>query len=106
MATVRFSRRAEDDLLSIAAYTLRTWGEVQADRYLDGMEACCERLAKNPRLGRACGDLHPDWQRSMLRRMEHGKHVIFYKAQEDCILISRILHENMLPAGHLMDDES
>ncbi len=38
--------------MSIAAYTLRTWGEDQAIHYIDGLEACCRRLADNPALGR------------------------------------------------------
>ena len=45
MAVFRFSRRAEADLLSISAYTLRTWGEDQTIRYLDDLEACCQMLA-------------------------------------------------------------
>jgi hypothetical protein len=31
---------AEADLLSIGAYTLRTWGEDQTIRYIDGRRAC------------------------------------------------------------------
>jgi hypothetical protein len=53
VALFRFSRRAEADLLSIGAYTLRTWGEYHAIRYIDDLEACCQMLAVNPTLGRA-----------------------------------------------------
>ena len=34
MRAFRFSRRAENDLLEIGEYTLRTWGKTQAARYL------------------------------------------------------------------------
>jgi toxin ParE1/3/4 len=71
MAEVRFSRRAEADLIGIGSYTLRTWGEGQALRYLSDLEACCELLAGNPALGRPCDDI-----RSGLRRMECGRHVV------------------------------
>lgn len=37
VASFRFSRRAETDLLSVAAYTLRTWGEDQTIRYIDDL---------------------------------------------------------------------
>ena len=83
---------AEEDLLSIGEYTLRNWGEAQTIRYLDGIEDCCRMLAANPLIGRAC-----DQVRSGLRRMEYGKHVIFYRPEGSGIQVVRILHERMLP---------
>ena len=99
MAEFRFSRVAEADLLSIGAYTLRTWGEDQAIRYIDDLEACCQMLADNPTLGRACDEVRPG-----LRRMECGQHVVFYREEEKGILVSRILHQRMLPERHAIDD--
>lgn len=100
MATVRLSRLAEADLLDIGIYTLRTWGEDQTIRYFDDLETCCLQLAKNPRMGRACGHIRPG-----LHRMEHGRHVIFYRIEAAGILISRILHQRMLPNRQNIDDE-
>jgi toxin ParE1/3/4 len=95
VAAFRFSRRAEADLLSIGKYTLRTWGKAQTARYLGELEAFCQTLADNPSLGRPCDDVRPG-----LRRMEHGKHVVFYRQEPTGILISRILHQSMLPEIH------
>jgi toxin ParE1/3/4 len=100
VARFRFSRRAEADLLSIGAYTLRTWGEDQAVRYIGDLEACCEMLAANPAIGRTCDHVRPG-----LRRMETGRHVVFYREDANGISISRILHHRMLPEKHLADDE-
>ena len=100
MAAIRFSRRAEADLLSIGAYTIRAWGESQALRYIGDLEACCQMLAGNPALGRNCEDI-----RLGLRRMESGQHVVFYRLESGGILISRILHQRMLPQRHSIDDE-
>ena len=100
MALVRFSRRAEADLLSISAYTLRTWGENHAIRYIDDVEACCQMLADKPALGRSCDDV-----RRGLRRMECGRHVVFYREEAGGILVSRILHQRMLPERHAIDDD-
>jgi toxin ParE1/3/4 len=97
---VRISRLAEADLCNIGAYTLRTWGEAQADRYLAQIEACCQRLADNPALGRVCDEIRPG-----LRRMEQGRHVVFYREEAGGILISRILHQRMLPEDQDIDDE-
>ncbi len=100
MASFRFSRLAEADLLSISAYTLRTWGEAQTIRYIDALEACCQRLADNPAAGRFC-----DYVRPGLRRMEQGKHVLFFRREKDGILVSRILHERMLPERYAIDED-
>ena len=100
MAPLRFSRRAEADLLEIGVHTLRTWGEDQAIRYLGDLEAFCRMLANNPQLGRRCEDIYHG-----LRRMESGQHVVFYHEDARGILISRILHQRMLPERYSMDDD-
>ena len=100
MATYRLSRLAEADLLDIANYTLQTWGQDQAIRYVDDLEACCRKLADNPELGRACDHIRPG-----LRRMEHGRHVLFYRIEATGILVSRILHQRMLPERQSIDEE-
>ena len=99
MTLFRFSRRAEAGLLSIGAYTLRTWGENQAIRYIGDLETCCQMLADNPALGRTCDDVRPG-----LRRMEIGRHVVFYREDTRGILVSRVLHRRMLPERHAIDD--
>ena len=99
MAAFRFSRRAEADLLSIGVYTLHTWGEEQTARYLNELEACCHMLAANPTLGRVCNHVLTG-----LRRLEHERRVVFY-LQGAGILISRILHQRILPERHAIDDE-
>jgi toxin ParE1/3/4 len=99
VAAFRFSRRAEADLFSIGRYTLRTWGRAQTARYLDDLEVFCQTLADNPELGRVCDDVRPG-----LRRLEHGKHVVFYHRERTGILISRILHQSMLPDTHDTSD--
>jgi toxin ParE1/3/4 len=101
MATLRFSRNAKADLLSIGAYTLETWGAAQAERYLDGLERCAKMLAANPLLGRPCC-----WIRPGLYRFEKGRHALFYRRKEDGILVSRILHQSMMPEQQPFEDEA
>lgn len=91
MGKFRLSRLAEADLLSIATYTLLTWGEAQTIRYLDELEGCCQQLADNPAFGRSCNDIRPS-----LYRREQGKHVIFFRREHGGILVLRILHQRML----------
>ena len=101
MAGFRLSRRAEADLLGIGKYTLHTWGKAQTVRYIRELEAFCQTLADTPALGRPCDDVRPG-----LRRMEHGKHVVIYRQKLTGILISRILHQSMLPDRHEAGDQS
>ena len=76
------------------------WGLSQAARYLRELEACCQRLADNPALGRPCDDIRPG-----LRRMKQGKHVVFYREEPSGIFISRILHGRMLPENQVIEDQ-
>jgi ParE toxin of type II toxin-antitoxin system, parDE len=59
-----------------------------------------ELLADNPALGRPCDEI-----RSGLRRMKQGKHVVFYREEPGGILISRILHQRMLPENQAIEDQ-
>jgi len=87
-------------VLSIADYTLRTWGAEQAIRYLEDLETRCQMLAVHPLLGRPSDTTRPG-----LRRMECGRHVVFFREDARGILISRILHQRMLPAKYAMGDD-
>jgi toxin ParE1/3/4 len=100
VARVRLSRRAEADLLGIGTYTLRAWGEDQAGRYIDDLEAFCETLAANPAQGRRWDEV-----RRGLRRMETGQHVVFYREETGGILVSRVLHQRMLPEQYDLEEE-
>ena len=99
VARFRFSLRAEADLLDIGLYTFRNWGPEQTDRYLCEVVNCCQLLADRLGLGRACDEIRPG-----LRRMEQGKHVVFYREEPGGILVSRILHQRMLPENQDMDE--
>ena len=70
MNRLGYTRRAESDLDSIAAYSLEKWGFEQAERYLNALIACCEDLAANPSRGRV-HDPRPNYWRTA-----QGKHVV------------------------------
>jgi toxin ParE1/3/4 len=101
MGRLRFSRRAEVDLLSIGDYSLHKWGKAQAVHYIGELEVCCQTLADNPALGRLCDHVRPG-----LHRHEHGTHVLFYRQERGGIVVSRILHQRMLPDRHAIDGEA
>lgn len=99
MKRIRYTNLALEDLTDIGRYTLKTWGEIQAESYLEQIEDCCQRLAEDPGIGRPWIDARPG-----LRRMEQGRHVIFYRQVDDGILVYRVLHQNMLPSLHSFEE--
>jgi toxin ParE1/3/4 len=93
----RLSKSAQADIDGIGIYTRDRWDENQATRYLTALDGCFHRIAEHPLLlGHACDDIRPGY-----RRAEQGSHVVFYKLDENGLLIVRVLHRKMLPKRHL-----
>ncbi len=99
MPGYKLSKLAEVDLEGIADYSVDKWGPEQAIRYILELMGCCEHIAMNPLLGRAC-----DGVRLGYRRIEQGRHVLFYRQAGEEVLVHRILHQSMLPSRHTMED--
>ncbi len=96
MADYELSRKAAQDLLGIARYTLRAFGVEQARRYRDGIEACFTDLKTNPNLGRSAEEFAP-----MLRCFEYRAHLVYYIPRKTGPFIVRILHQRMNVVDHL-----
>jgi toxin ParE1/3/4 len=92
LSTYRLGPKATSDLEELFDYTVDTWGEQQAEDYVEELARCFQMLADSPGLGRPCDLISPS-----IRRFEQGKHVIFYKPDKNGILISRNLHQSRLP---------
>ena len=45
---------AEEDLIGIWNYTIKKWGDAQADTYLDQLNEGIAILSENPRIGISC----------------------------------------------------
>lgn len=93
---VKLYPKAQEDLEGIWLYTYQKWGPVQAKNYTGILRDQWGKLAKNPSLGRKC-----NYIRKGYRRLEVGKHIIFYKPDKKFIVIVRILHESMDVQEHL-----
>ncbi|KWV95321.1 type II toxin-antitoxin system RelE/ParE family toxin [Erythrobacter sp. AP23] len=96
MRELRLSRKAAGDVANIADYTIAGFGVDQARRYRDQLQACFDSLLVNPMLGRSAEEVSPG-----LRRIRQQAHVVFYLADEDHILIVRVLHHRMDFERHL-----
>ncbi len=81
---------AKADLHNIWRYTVDTWSEVQADKYVRAVLDRCEWLATQPRIGKHRPDVAPDYYCFV-----QGQHVIFYLIRESTIDIIGIPHRQM-----------
>ena len=100
MPSFRSSSLARADIRAIGVYTVRTWNEVRADKYLSELEDFCRRLAEGLAIGRACDEVSPG-----LFRAEYISHVIFYRPKPYGVRIVRILGRRQLPKLHTFQDD-
>lgn len=87
---------ARQDLIDIWRYTEKTWGERQADTYLDELDAGIRQLLEYPELGRDRSDVRPGY-----RSLAVNRHIVFYTLDEDVIRVVRVLHSRMDPDKRL-----
>lgn len=81
-----FRAEAAADLRRIARETRRAWGEDQARRYVARLRDEIKSLREYPLR-------YPEFEpRPGLRRMNSGRHAVFYLVQNDRIEIIRVLH--------------
>jgi toxin ParE1/3/4 len=78
------SRRAEADLRDIYRYTALTFGARQAQRYLSELSSVFDMLAVYPEAGRKVAE--------HTRQFIHGRHIIFYRQDQDGVVVGRVLH--------------
>jgi toxin ParE1/3/4 len=95
----RLSKRADTDVFDIGDYTTRRFGIRQAERYHNGLMRTFQRLADNSARARAADDITPG-----LMRSNYESHVVFFRREDEGILIVRVLHQSMDPARHPMKD--
>lgn len=85
------SNKAVEDLSSIWNYTYTVWSEHQADKYYKFLIAFCEKISKNPTIGRNYTEIDRN-----IFAYPTGRHIIFYQITGTHeITVVRILHESM-----------
>ena len=90
------SERAEADLREIWRYSFDNWGEAQADRYLDELDAGLRNCGIKPEAGKQRDAVRAGYWSSLVR-----KHVVFYTFTDKEVLIQRVLHCSMDPIRHV-----
>ncbi len=91
MPSYILTQAAEQDLIDIWRYTNETWGEKQADRYLDRLETSCETLKNEKVLWKSFDDIQPG-----LKSLRCEHHYLFFLSTKDKKpVIVAVLHERM-----------
>lgn len=90
MADYRLTPAAKSDLIDIWNYTVNTWGEVQAEKYLLEIQTALEHLAANPEIGKQRPEIAIGYYSFPVE-----KHMIFYLCSNGFIDIIAVLHGRM-----------
>jgi toxin ParE1/3/4 len=90
------SDTARADLRAIRNYTEREWGPSRRDQYLAAIESRLKLLKKRPELAAIRSDLPTGF-----RSIAIGRHLIFYRYENQTVLIVRVLHQQMDVRLHL-----
>ncbi|WP_206667187.1 type II toxin-antitoxin system RelE/ParE family toxin [Candidatus Methylobacter oryzae] len=88
--SIILSPQAEEDFADILQYTLERWGEQQLYNYRAVLDKVLLTIRQNPQIGHQRPEISQDH-----RSFPAGQHVIFYRAEQRVVYVSRILHERM-----------
>lgn len=86
----RLRAEARRDMQDIWRHTRARWGLHQAAVYHDELERAFLLLSRNPKLGVSCGRVLKKH-----RKKPVGRHIIYYRADDGGIVVTRVLHGHM-----------
>jgi toxin ParE1/3/4 len=86
VAVLKRHPQAEQDLIDIFQYIHRD-NPSAAEKFVRTVNAKCELLARDPRIGRARPELRAD-----LRSFPYGAYLILYRVIDDGVEIVRVVH--------------
>jgi toxin ParE1/3/4 len=94
---VRLRQQAQDDLDALATYSLESFGAAQAVRYKSNFLKALDLLGVFPQMG-------PETDiREGLRRHVHASHAIYYRVDDEGIVVTRILGPGQDPTREFGD---
>ena len=96
MADYPLTPDADADLAAIYEYSILNFGLARARSYVLGLHHAFGLLGEFPRLGRDFSRVKPN-----CRRHDYASHLIYYRLEDDGVLILRVLHESQDPLRHL-----
>ena len=101
---VRLGRQAEQDYLEILQWTVKSFGEGQANIYAETMALAIEALQGGPDVlgARVRDDIQPGIRTlHVARQGRAGRHFVVFRATGSDIDVLRLLHDSMDLPRHL-----
>lgn len=92
----RLTRDAQQDLKATHRVTADTWGQEQSRKYLEGMRDIIKLLVEFPSQGLD----RPDVGDGVVS-FPYGSHMLYYRVENDIAVVFAVLHQRMVPEGHL-----
>ena len=92
---IELSAAAAKDIEAILEQSLVDFGWLQTEKYYESLKHCLELLSEHPAMGSTAEHI-----RAGYRRFTHESHVVFYRVNQDGILVIRVLHRRMDVGGH------
>ncbi|WP_370400323.1 type II toxin-antitoxin system RelE/ParE family toxin [Sulfitobacter sp. JB4-11] len=96
MKSLQFRPAARSDLDGIWDYSLETWGKAQAISYLQALQVACQTLCDGNAASTSADHIIQGF-----RKLRVGSHVVFFRENDDAIIVVRILHQRMDVPKHL-----
>ena len=96
MPSYVLTKAADDDVEQIVRYTINQWGEAQAQKYVERLQECFEKIAEESVISRTISKRYPQVR---VTRCEH--HYIFFLPppppphENQPFSILAVLHERM-----------
>ena len=90
MTTYHLTPAARADLAGIWDYTEERWGVDQAERYTRQIEQVFQALIDGTGISYGAEEIRAGYRRTIV-----GRHMIYYRKEDDLIVIVRILHQSM-----------
>ena len=87
-----YTPRASLEIEQIAGYTDKHWGQTQAIKYINDMEALFVQLTLFPDMGETTGTPNTQTQ-----KITFQSHVIYYDFSDTNIIILAVIHKNQIP---------
>lgn len=97
---LRLSKTAQADIEKIDIYSFEKWGETTAQAYMAEIEARLISICEMPLIGVDRPDLRPGY-----RAVLSGRHLIYYRADDEFIYVLTILHHSQDHGAFLEEAE-
>lgn len=90
------TNEARRNISDILLTTEQRWGRRQRISYRLALSGAMSDLVRYPNLGRSREEIAAE-----MRSLPVGQHVVFYRVDDQSVIVVRVLHQKMDPTGEI-----